>query len=350
MIAGVGQARVFGGFAGLGWRVMVLVPRNQALAPVQSMALIFAAILGGIALLTVIAAGWVSQAIARPITALTDFTRRYDVQRRVSDQPSVPPPLAQAGEVGELRDAFVQMVGDIAQSQQKLARASALAAVGEMSAAIAHEVRTPLGILRSSAQILRRESGLSDEGRELIGFIESETQRLNGLVSSMLDSARSRPPSFAVCDLHELIRHAVALLAAQAAEKGVRFDLQLDAPEARLELDAEQMTQVLLNLILNGLQILRQGGQMAIATRQEAEQLVIDVADDGPGIAPEARARIFEAFFFQREGGLGLGLAVVQRIVAAHGGDIEARESAMGGALFRIRLPRTLNAQPQGET
>ena len=340
MIVGVGQARGFGGFAGFGWRVLVLVPRSEALAPIRNMAFIFAALLGGIALATLVAAGWVSQAIARPITALTDFVRRG-----ARDKPLSPPPAAPGGEVGELRDAFVQMVHDIDRQQQQLARASALAAVGEMSAAIAHEVRTPLGILRSSAQILRRESGISEEGRELVGFIESETQRLNGLVSAMLDSARPRPPQLEPNDLHELIQHAAGLLAAQAADRSVRVSLQLQAADARVACDAEQMTQVLLNLMLNGLQILRQGGHLQIATREASGQLVIDVADDGPGIAPAERQRIFEAFFFKREGGLGLGLAVVQKIVAAHGGDIEASESALGGALFRIRLPKKLETE-----
>jgi two-component system, NtrC family, sensor histidine kinase HydH len=106
--------------------------------------------------------------------------------------------------------------------------------------------------------------------------------------------------------------------------------------------DPEQMTQVLLNLVLNGLQMLSDGGRVVVGTHDDASQLVIEVADDGPGIAPAARARIFEAFFFQREGGIGLGLAVVQRIVASHGGDIEAGQSALGGALFRIRLPRNV--------
>jgi signal transduction histidine kinase len=141
-------------------------------------------------------------------------------------------------------------------------------------------------------------------------------------------------------DLHALIAHAAAMLSAQAADRSVQITLQLSAPDAQLACDAEQMTQVLLNLMLNGLQILKQGGRMQISTAVQAEMLVIDVADDGPGIAPEERQRIFEAFFFKREGGLGLGLAVVQKIVAAHGGDIEASESELGGALFRIRLPK----------
>jgi C4-dicarboxylate-specific signal transduction histidine kinase len=86
-----------------------------------------------------------------------------------------------------------------------------------------------------------------------------------------------------------------------------------------------------------------------VSLREEPQQLVIDIADDGPGIAPEARARIFEAFFFQREGGIGLGLAVVQKVVTAHGGRIEAGESELGGALFRILLPREGPAVPAAE-
>jgi two-component system, NtrC family, sensor histidine kinase HydH len=336
LIVGSGPARGLDAAASAGWQVLVLVPRHEALAPVRSMALIFVALLAGVALLTVAVAGGVSQAIARPIATLTAFTRRY----KAGGLEPPPPPLS--GEVGELRDAFVQMVGTIEQSQQRLAQASALAAVGEMSAVIAHEVRTPLGILRSSSQVLLRESGLSDEGRELLGFIESETARINGLVSQMLDSARPRPPNLVPTDVNELVRRSVLLLGAQAQRKGVQFTLQLQATAPDMMCDPEQMTQVLLNLVLNGLQMLSDGGRVVVGTHDDASQLVIEVADDGPGIAPAARARIFEAFFFQREGGIGLGLAVVQRIVASHGGDIEAGQSALGGALFRIRLPRNV--------
>lgn len=337
LLAGVGQAGGYAGFDGLGTKLLVLLPRSEALAPVRAMALIFAAILGGVLVLTLVVGGFTARGLAQPVLALTAFVRsRVPGQGRARQDP----PAAAPGEVGELRDAFVQLLADMEQSQHRLARASALAAVGEMSAILAHEVRTPLGILRSSAQVLRREPALGDEGRELLGFIESETERLANLVSQMLDSARPRAPQLQACDLNELVRHAVALLSAQAGGKGVSFTLQLDARDAQLQADPEHLTQVLLNLMLNALQILQAGGRIALRTWGDAEQLQVTVADDGPGIAPEARSRIFEAFFFQREGGLGLGLAVVQRIVAAHGGDIEAGSSDLGGALFTIRLPR----------
>lgn len=347
LIAGVGQAAAYANLQGqgLGLRLLVLLPRADALAPVRATGLIFAGLLAAVLLGTLAASSAVSQRLAQPILALAAFVgsrQRAEAGRaEAAEPPMPPPPPPMSGELGQLRDAFVQLLADIEQSQRKLAQASALAAVGEMSAIIAHEVRTPLGILRSSAQVLRREPVLSAEGRELLGFIESETERLAGLVSSMLDSARPRPPQLQPVPLDELLRHAVALLSAQAAKQDVSFTLELAGGDTTLEADPEQLTQVFLNLMLNALQILPRGGRIALRTVAAAERLTVHVGDDGPGIAPEARQRVFEAFFFQREGGLGLGLAVVQRIVAAHGGIIEAGTSELGGALFTISLPRS---------
>ena len=335
VIVGAASSRGYANFAGFGWTTLIIQPVDQALAPVHRMALIFLGLLGLIALLTFSMATWVSREIARPITALTGFARGY-MRNKVLQAP----PVAQGGEVGELTEAFVQMVRDIDQSQQNLVRASKLAVVGEMSSVIAHEVRTPLGILRSSAQMLQRESGISEEGRELVGFIESETERLNRLVSAMLDTARPRAPSYVAVDMHDLIRKSIAMLGAQADKKQVSVTVSLLATKPVIECDAEQMTQVLLNLLMNGLQILGHGGRIEMATHDDERTLYIDIADDGPGIDPAERARVFEAFFFKREGGIGLGLAIVQQIVNSHGGEIEALESRLGGALFRIRLPR----------
>ena len=335
VIVGTARSHGYAGFAGFGWTTLIIQPVDQALAPVHRMALIFLGLLGLIMLLTFSMASWVSREIARPVAALTGFARGY-MRSKVLQAP----PVARGGEVGELTEAFVQMVRDIDQSQQNLVRASKLAVVGEMSSVIAHEVRTPLGILRSSAQMLQRESGISDEGRELVGFIESETERLNRLVSAMLDTARPRAPSYAAVDMHDLIGKSIAMLGAQADRKQVSVTASLRAARPVIECDAEQITQVLLNLLMNGLQILDHGGRIELATYDDDRFLAIEIADDGPGIDPAERTRVFEAFFFKREGGIGLGLAIVQQIVGAHGGEIEAAESRLGGALFRIRLPR----------
>lgn len=335
VIVGSAVSRGYAKFAGVGWTTLIIQPVDEALKPVHRMAVIFLGLLAATALLIFAIATWVSHEIARPIMGLTGFARGYMRNKFLQA-----PPAAGNGEVGELTETFVQMVRDIDQSQQNLVRASKLAVVGEMSSIIAHEVRTPLGIMRSSAQMLQREAQISDEGRELVGFIESETERLNRLVSAMLDTARPRAPSYSDVNLHDLIRKSIAMLAAQTDKKQVAVSESLRASHPVIECDEEQMTQVLLNLLMNGLQILDRGGRIEVASHDDDREFCIDIADNGPGIDPAERARIFEAFFFKREGGVGLGLAIVQQIVMSHGGDIEAMESKLGGALFRIRLPR----------
>lgn len=339
MLAGLARTQALDALQALGWRLQVWVPRADALAPVRALGWVFAALLALVALATLAAAGVVSQRIAQPVLALTGLARSHR-----SGQPMPPLPAAPAGEVGELQQAFVQMVADIERSQAQLARATALAAVGEMSAVIAHEVRTPLGIVLSSAQVLSREAALSATGRELVGYIESETARLGRLVSAMLESARPRPPRPEPTELQGLIGHAVGLLSAQAGKQGIEVRAR-PGQALQLDCDPEQMTQVLLNLILNGLQVLPRGGRIEIGASAQGEQVLVEIADNGPGIAPEARARLFDAFYFRREGGIGLGLAVVQSLVAAHGGEVEATDGPLGGALFRIRLPRRQHPQ-----
>ena len=120
----------------------------------------------------------------------------------------------------------------------------------------------------------------------------------------------------------------------------IRIEESLNSPDPYCECDAEQMTQVFLNLLLNALQVLPAHGLIAVSSSSEAQKLVIEIADNGPGIAREERAKIFDSFFHKREGGIGLGLAVVQQIVSAHEGDITVGESLMGGASFRISIPR----------
>lgn len=321
-------------FPGFAWNTWILQDADVALAPVTRMAWVFAGLLATTALGTLVLTLAVAGSIARPIVALTEFTRGY----LRPGAPATPPPHG-PGELGELNRSFVRLVEDLQRSQQTLVQASKLAALGEVTALLAHEVRTPLGILRSSAQMLASEPALSPEGQELINIVQTETARLNRLVSSMLDSARTREPQRQLHDVHTLIAHAVSLLAAQSRDRGIRLRIFPEATHFTANCDAEQITQVLLNLLMNALQILPRGGQVEIRTRNEHERLFIEVGDDGPGIPVEERAHVFEPFVFKREGGVGLGLAVVRQILRSHGGEVSADASPLGGALFRVWIP-----------
>lgn len=320
-------------FPAFGWHVVLTQPEAAAFAPIRHMGWIFLLLLALTALLASLAAAPVAARIAHPLAELTNFARNF-----MREQRAITPPNTGPAEVRELSAAFAQMIHDLERSRDNLTRAAKLAVVGEMAAAMTHEVRTPIGILRSSAQLLLREPGLSEEGREVCGFIVSETERLNRLVSTLLDCARPRQPEFKPLELAALIRQTATMLGSQAIKKHITIDCT-NCTAVIAELDEEQITQVLLNLLLNALQILPEDGQISVATRQEGETAVLEVADNGPGISESLREQVFDPFFTRRSGGVGLGLAVVRQIVAAHQGEIGAFANPSGGALFRVRLP-----------
>ena len=239
-----------------------------------------------------------------------------------------------------MTEAFTRMIANLEKSQENLTRAAKLAVVGEMAAAMSHEVRTPLGIIRSSAQVLMREPQLTKEGKEVCGFVISETERLNKLVSTLIDAAKPRALDLKPNDIIGLTKHALALLKVEAEKKNIQLHFEAHAmPELILNIDVAQMTQVVLNLLMNAIQILPEGGQVWVTISRMQTHAQISVADDGPGISEDKRNHVFDPFFSQRAGGIGLGLAIVRQIVYAHFGEIFVQESPQHGAEFIIRLP-----------
>lgn len=315
------------------WQVKVQKLHSVAVAPVHKLAYVFLGLLTG----TLLLAAWmvrpVAQAITQPISQLTQFVKGFSRQTKAKPPQSGPP------EVRELGAAFETMMINLERSQEKLTRAAKLAVVGEMAAAMSHEVRTPLGILRSSADVLKREKMLSEEGKEVLTFISAETERLNKLVSTLIDAARPRLPVFTEIDLTELIANTITMLRSQAQSKqvAITFDAQTEAVNAAV--DADQIRQVIMNLIMNAIQVLPEGGNIDVVLKQVGHQAVLEVMDDGDGITVENQAQIFEPFFTKRAGGVGLGLAVVRQIVQTHGGEISYQKSKMQGAQFTIVLP-----------
>lgn len=314
------------------WQVRVEKLHSLAVEPVHRLGYIFLALLASTLLFAAFLVTPIAQAITQPLAKLTLFVRSFK-QEQLAETPKTGPP-----EVQELAVAFENMMQDLAKTQANLTRAAKLAVVGEMAAAMSHEVRTPLGILRSSADLLLRESKLSQDGKEVLGFIISETERLNRLVSTLIDSARPRLPQFVAVDLAGLITKITSMLRGQAEPKNIALNLEL-SKSLSAEIDHDQITQVIMNIVLNAIQILPIGGQIFIGLHQQQDAAIIEVADNGPGISNANQAHIFEPFFTQRAGGVGLGLAVVRQIVQAHGGDIRYSSSQFGGAQFTISLP-----------
>lgn len=315
-----------------GWQIHLNKDHDIAVAPVHRLGNIFIALLGIILVASLLLVRPIAQNISRPLEALTRYVQRFR-------QPgAVPPASSGPAEVQSLHQAFTQMAAELAESEQQLTRAAKLAVVGEMAAAMSHEVRTPLGIMRSSADVLLREPQLSEDGREVLGFIISETERLNKLVTALIDSARPRPPNKIPLDLQTHLQHVVAMLQKQAQAKQINLSLHATQP-VMVAADQDQMTQVLLNLLMNAIQILPEGGRIALYLDSDEQHALISVADNGPGVPTHQQAHLFEAFFTQRAGGVGLGLAVVKQIIEAHGGTISYSTSAWQGAQFNLSLP-----------
>jgi signal transduction histidine kinase len=335
VLAGSSRAHGYQAFPGFGWAVQVYQPTTLAFAPIHRMAMAFLVLLAITSAAAMALSLVIARRIANPIVQLTELTRAFMRKERLSE-----PIAIGKGEVGELTQSFLGMIEDLEKSHENLVRAAKLAVVGEMAATMAHEVRTPLGIMRSSAQMLQREPGLSETAQEMLDFILSENDRLNTLISTLLDCARPRPPQFAEHRLHHIAQRALDLLAMQAQRKNIHTLLLARASDDLLVCDEEQILQVLLNLVMNAVQILPPGGEVILRSAGITGGLVLNIDDDGPGIAEADRPKVFDPFFTQREGGIGLGLAVVQQIIRAHGAIIDVQDSPQGGARFHIFFPR----------
>lgn len=323
----------FSGSTSPKWRVEIEKLHSVAVAPVHRLGYVFLALLITTLVFATFLVTPIAKAVTAPLSQLTHFVRNFFL-----DQTSQLPTSGPA-EVQELSSAFKKMISELESSQKNLERAAKLAVVGEMAAAMSHEVRTPLGILRSSANVLQREPQLSKEGHEVLGFIISETERLNNLVSSLIDAARPRLPAFTEVNLSALAIKCIAMLSAQAQTKNVQLDCHADQ-DYLIKADSEQMTQVLMNLLINAIQMLPNHGKVEVGITALQDTIQLTISDNGPGIPAGSQAQIFEPFFTQRAGGVGLGLAVVRQIVHAHQGEIPYSPSQQGGAQFTITLPK----------
>jgi signal transduction histidine kinase len=236
--------------------------------------------------------------------------------------------------------------GRLAEATQRAEDAERLAALGRIAAGLAHEIRNPLGSILGSVQLLTTAEGLGDEARHLCAIVERETGRLNDLVEDMLQLARPRRPVRAEVDIARTAREVVALASqsGRGTDVNVRYEGPAENESLVLQADPGQLRQVMWNLVRNAVQASSPGARVTVrVARSKAKQravarAVLEVHDDGPGIGAEARSRLFDAFFTTRSSGMGIGLAVVKRIVDEHGWVIEVESKEGRGATFRVQM------------
>lgn len=215
------------------------------------------------------------------------------------------------------------------------------AALGRLTAALAHEIRNPLGSIRGSVELLRTGPALGDEDKQLCRIIEQETARLNQLVTDMIDLSRPRHAEFIDIDLARVILGVVEL--AHSAERSQAITVRYTGPTTfRVYADPDQMQQVLWNLLRNAIQVSKAGSEVLVSllpSRADGSVL-LSVRDHGDGVDEVAKEQLFDAFFTTRSHGLGIGLAVVKQIADGHGFLLEVKSSPGEGATFAMQIPK----------
>jgi two-component system, NtrC family, sensor histidine kinase HydH len=242
-------------------------------------------------------------------------------------------------QVQSLVSQIEEVVERLHQREREVRRAEQLAAVGQLAAGMAHEIRNPLTSIKMLVQTAREDS-LSHLPMDDLAIIEREVRRVEQSLQTFLDFARPPKAEKAPIDLRAIIQETFNLTRGRAAKQRVEVSSKCIGERFTVSADAAQIRQVLVNLILNGLDAMPGGGALTLDLHEAGTQVKIVIQDTGPGIAPEMGDRLFEPFVSTRETGSGLGLVICKRIVEDHGGTIEAENAREGGARFTVLLPR----------
>jgi len=239
--------------------------------------------------------------------------------------------------------AVFQDISEVRAMQEQVRKADRLAAIGQLSAGIAHEIRNPLASISGSIELLSNELNVDGENLRLMELIVKESDRLDGIINDFLEFARLRPPTSDEVSVEDCIDDiAVLLINNTGINCRIDKDISDECRSLLVRFDEEQMKQVFLNLGINACEAMRDGGRLTICARILADRsLCIAFQDEGPGISDEARSLLFEPFYTTKAGGTGLGLAIANKIVEGHGGRIEVRNRDEGGAEFAVVFKRS---------
>ncbi|MFH7319675.1 ATP-binding protein [Desulfurivibrio sp. D14AmB] len=229
-------------------------------------------------------------------------------------------------------------------------RTEKLAAIGQLSAGVAHELNTPLGSILGYARLLMKDKGLAPKQHERLAIIAEQAKKSSAIIQALLSFARHAGQGQQVakaCDLNEIINAALQILTTELVKRKIELRLELE-PLPLIVADPRGLEQVVINLVLNAAQAIGSRGRIVIRTRQEGGRVVLAVADNGPGIPLEARSRIFDPFYTTKPlgEGTGLGLSICAGIVGDSGGSMEVADTPGGGATFLVSLAGQVAGQP----
>jgi len=240
----------------------------------------------------------------------------------------------------------VEDLSEIRELTEQLMRADRLAAMGELVAGVAHEVRNPLGTIKASIQLLERENPDMPGLAELAPVMKHEIDRLDRVIKTLLDFGRPAKPVFGKVDLSTLLGDVIIFTGQYAKGARVRIESELPEDLPRVWADEEKLKQVFINLIFNAVQSMPGGGTVAVGGEEEDGFVRVSVTDTGVGMTSDVLAKIWDPFFTTKDEGTGLGLPIVHRIIDEHGGYVSVESEVGKGTSFTVRLP----IEPRGNT
>ena len=273
--------------------------------------------------------------LTNPIKILVDSTTRV-ATGNLDEQCE----LKTYDEIGDLAAAFNQMTRDLKQSRDKLIQAERLATAGKMSASFAHEIRNPLSSMRMLAQMLIQKPEMATEKhQQSLRYILEEIERIDTIVKGLMDFARPTALNRTQQPLVPVLQAVLALMEANLAHHKIQLvsDFSLITPE--IQFDSDKMKQAFMNVVLNAMEAMPQGGVLTVSTVMAEDRVGIKVIDTGIGIPEEDLAHLFEPFFTKKTRGTGLGLANVKRILEEHGGSVEIKSVPGEGTELTLWLP-----------
>jgi signal transduction histidine kinase len=292
--------------------------------------------LGGFWLLS-LALGWgLARQVTRPLRSLAESLPLVGTDRELPELP-----VARRDEIGQLAQTLTRTHASLRDERDRRRVAERHALLGRMATSLAHEVRNPVAAIRLHAQLLAQanpaEAAISRQ------LIEGEAERIEGLVGQWLSYAKPAPPSLAEVDLRQAIRQALRLMDPQARHAGVELAFPASDNEAPLVVlaDRHRLRQVFGNLLLNAVQAMPRGGRVTVSAHDAGLRVAVVVEDDGAGFSATALAKLGEPFYSEKEGGMGLGLAVVKDICEAHGGTLTVANRPGGGARVQAEFAKS---------
>jgi signal transduction histidine kinase len=223
--------------------------------------------------------------------------------------------------------------------KERLAHAERLSSLGEMAAGISHEIRNPLGIIRSSAELLKKKIAKIDPQNTFPDIIVEEASRLNRIITDFINYAKPRNPNIVLCRVEEVVDKNITFLEAQNKERDyvIKKNFQNHLPE--IMADSAMLYQSFLNILINAMQSMPDGGRILVEISSNDHGVTVHFDDEGQGIPSENLDKIWDPFFTTKEQGTGLGLGIVKNIVESHGGSIQIVNRPVRGARVTVELP-----------